>query len=258
MLVKNKYGLLLLAIFLVANLIGCATVYNPATGQQEMVFVDTNTEINMGKSIAQQAVKSYGGICKDPELTAYVNRVGKRIARLSDRPKLPYQFGVVNSKAFNAFACGGGYIYVTKGLLKEVGNDEEMLAAVLSHEIGHTAARHVAKKIEKNMGYDILSSVLFGSGKQGVKEYKKLVQTVTFLVFQGFSREAEFQADRLGTIYMLYANYDPWGMVRVLEHIEKKRKEPDALQRMTIFMQSHPLPSDRIREVKKTISQMKY
>lgn len=168
------------------------------------------------RSIAQQAVKSYGGIYKNEQATAYVNRVGKRIARVSDRSNLPYQFGIVNSNAFNAFACGGGYIFMTKGLLKQIGNDEEQLAAILRHEIGHTAARHVAKKIEQNMSYNILATLLFGRGKEEVKQYQQLAQTVAFLVFQGFSREAEFQADHLGTIYMARAGYDPQGMVKVL------------------------------------------
>ena len=258
MLVKRKYCTALLVLLLVSHLVGCATVYNPATRQQELAFVDTNSEINMAKGIAKQAVKSYGGIYNNPQATAYVSRVGKRIARISARPNLPYQFGIVNSDAFNAFACGGGYIYVTKGLLNELGNNEEELAAVLAHEIGHTAARHVAKKIEQNMGYNILAALLFGSGKGEAKQYKQLFETTAFLVFQGFGRGAEFQADYLGTTYMARAGYDPWGMVKVLEHIEKMRKEPEFMQRMTILLQSHPLPADRIKEVKKTISKIKY
>ena len=124
---------------------GCAT--NPATGNRELSLMSEAQEIELGRQMDAQ-VREEMGVYSDPELQRYVQDVGMRLARASDRPNLPWQFAVVDSPAVNAFALPGGFIYLTRGILPFLDN-EAQLAGVLGHEIGHVTARHSAQQYRK-------------------------------------------------------------------------------------------------------------
>src|SRR5215213_608505 len=94
--------------------------------------------------IAAAQVRQEMGVYNDPELQRYITEVGTRLARSSERPNLPWHFTVVDEPAVNAFALPGGQIYITRGILAFL-KDEEQLAGVLGHEIGHVTARHSAQ-----------------------------------------------------------------------------------------------------------------
>jgi len=129
-------------------LLGCST--NPVTGKKELRVVGEGTEIKMGLQQYDPARQSQGGdYVVDEELTKYVQGVGNRLAAVSDR-KLPYEFQVINSSVPNAWALPGGKIAINRGLLYEM-NSEAELAAVMGHEIVHSAARHGAKSMERGM-----------------------------------------------------------------------------------------------------------
>ena len=118
------------------------------TGKQELQFVSEASELKIGEQHYAPTRQGEGGdFTLDPELTAYVNEVGQKLAAVSDR-KLPYEFVVLNSSVPNAWALPGGKIAVNRGLLTELNNEAE-LAAVLGHEIVHAAARHGAKAQER-------------------------------------------------------------------------------------------------------------
>ncbi|MBT8141393.1 MAG: M48 family metalloprotease, partial [Gammaproteobacteria bacterium] len=135
---RLHYALLLLPLLF---LLGCAT--NPVTGKKELRVVGEDTEINLGIQQYNPARQSQGGdYVIDPQLTKYVQGVGNRLAKVSDRP-LPYEFQVINSSVPNAWALPGGKIAINRGLLYEL-NSEAELAAVMGHEIVHSAARHGA------------------------------------------------------------------------------------------------------------------
>ena len=123
----------------------CAT--NPATGKKEISLMSESQEIALGQQMDAE-VRREMGVYDDPELQRYVESVGMKLARASQRPELPWHFTVVDEPAVNAFALPGGYIYVTRGILPFL-NDEAQLAGVLGHEVGHVTARHSAQQYTK-------------------------------------------------------------------------------------------------------------
>ena len=123
-------------------LAGCAV--NPVTGKNELMLLDETQEITMGATQYEPSQQSQGGrYLSDPDLTRYVSEIGQRLARVADR-SLPYEFVIIDDSTPNAWALPGGKIAVNRGLLTKL-NSEAELAAVLSHEIVHAAARHSAK-----------------------------------------------------------------------------------------------------------------
>ena len=137
------------ALALAAILLGSCAV-NPVTGQRELGFISEQRELTIGAEQYSPSQQSQGGqFSVDPELTAYVQGVGQRLAEVSDR-QLPYEFVVLNNSVPNAWALPGGKIAVNRGLLTELNNEAE-LAAVLGHEIVHAAARHGAQAMERGM-----------------------------------------------------------------------------------------------------------
>ncbi len=168
-------------------------------------------EIIIGKEqylLMQQA--DGGAYVADPALTAYIQKVGYKLSSVSDRDKLPYEFVVIDNQIPNAWALPGGKIAINRGLLTELKSEAE-LAAVLSHEIVHSAARHSAKSIER--------SIFMQMGLYGMQEILKNrpyepLATATGLLSSSllqlkYSREAELEADCYGIKYMTAAGYDP-------------------------------------------------
>jgi predicted Zn-dependent protease len=121
-----------------------ACTVNPVTGQSELELVSTAQQVRIGEQQYAPAQQMQGGQYKvDPELSAYVQQVGQRLAAQSPAD-LPYEFVVLNNSVPNAWALPGGKIAINRGLLVELRNEAE-LAAVLGHEIVHAAARHGAR-----------------------------------------------------------------------------------------------------------------
>ena len=141
----GRWRALAVALFLLLPLVAACSV-NPATGRQSFTgCLSDADERKIGAEYHPQIVAEFGGEYEDPALKAYVNEMGQRLARQSDRPNVNYTFTVLDSPVINAFAVPGGYIYVTRGLVALAQNEAE-LAGVISHEIGHIAARHTNER----------------------------------------------------------------------------------------------------------------
>src|SRR5262245_54294256 len=123
----------LLLVF--ATIVAAACATNPATGKRQINLMSEAQEISAGQE-ADAQVKMEMGIYNDPNLQTYVSNVGMKLAKVSERPNLPWHYTVVDTPAINAFALPGGYIYITRGILPFL-NDEAQLAGVLGHETGH-------------------------------------------------------------------------------------------------------------------------
>ena len=135
-----------LSTIIVATLIACSV--NPVTGKKEFAFVSERDEIAIGeKQYAYQQQAGGGYYELDPDLTRYVQSVGRKLTQFSSRSHLPYEFVVINDSTPNAWALPGGKIAIHRGLLTEL-QDEAELAAVLAHEIVHADARHSAQSQE--------------------------------------------------------------------------------------------------------------
>lgn len=247
----------IIAILLLFAVVGCAV--NPVTGKQELMFISSAQEVELGKNSDPDIRWQFGGVYKDAQLEAYVNDVGQRTAAVSHRTNIPYHFTIVDSSVANAFALPGGYIYITRGLLVKLGN-EAQLASVLGHEIGHVTARHGAKRLTQVLGFN-LGLVLVDqivSGKESYRKWRGLIMTSSSILFAtvslGYGRKDEFQADELGASYAYKVGYDPEGMIQLLEVLKSMySREPSSIE---VFFSSHPRSSDRIAAVGKQIAQL--
>ena len=206
--------LLLLAALLIA---GCAT--NPVTKKTELTLVSEQQEISMGARQYVANQQSAGGkFILDPALTAYVNEVGQKLVKVSDRPNLPFEFVVINDSVPNAWALPGGKLAINRGLLTELKSEAE-LAAVLSHEIVHAAARHGASSMERGIllsaGAAIISVLAADNRQHDLIDFAA-AGGATLLTLR-FSREHELEADHYGMDYMVRAGYDPKAAVELQE-----------------------------------------
>ena len=210
-------------------------------------------EIQMGASYAAE-INSKLPLVHDPDVNAYLNRLGDSLARVADARNLEWHFYVVDSKEVNAFAVPGGYVYVNRGLIERF-NKMDQLASVLGHEIGHVTQRHSIKQQAKAQGTSLgvtLGCVLTGiCNAPGVGG---LVNVGAGAMMAGFSRSDEAEADRVGLDYVVRAGIDPRGMPETFEILMAERKErPEGLES---FFLTHPLEEDRIRQARALIAQI--
>lgn len=208
-------------------------------------WIDENTELQMGKDAAKQ-IESTNKVITDPKLTKLVLDIGKKVAAVSTRPKLDWQFKVLDVKDVNAYSVPG-FVYVNKGLLDYVGKDKDALAGVIAHEVGHTTARHAARTAEKQMKYNLIINLLIKKGNM-----QKLGGYAANLAMLGYSRKDEFEADNLAVKFMSAAGYDPNGMVRFFQKLQKMEGK-DSGNGLAVYFRTHPPTADRIDRVQKQI-----
>jgi len=254
----------------VANIVLCgltaaaviACGINPVTGKKEIQFITEAQEVQIGQQNYAPAQQSEGGDFDVlPDLTAYVNEVGQKLAAVSDR-KLPYEFVVLNNSVPNAWALPGGKIAVNRGLLTELANESE-LAAVLGHEIVHAAARHGAKAQERGTLMQAgLAVAQVGAAVGGVD------QNVGGLLIQGaglgaqlaqtkYGRDQELEADHYGMKYMKAAGYDPTGAVTLQETFVRLFEKQDRSQGwIDGLFASHPPSVERVQKNKEMVAQL--
>jgi len=251
----KRINILYLMLFILPVLSGCVTMYNPATGREEFYLISEQEEIRLGQQVALQTERRYR-VVTDHHLNQRLQSVAQRIVNNSDRRNISYRFRIIEiPDQINAFAAPGGIIYVTRDLM-ELTNDDE-LACVLGHEVGHVAARHAVKKIQVSMGITIIESLIFPKEKmdEDLKRTKNITNTMINLVAAGYSREDESLSDRLGVKYAYRANFNPEGMITFLNKLkEKSKNQPPNL---AIFFHSHPPYDQRIESVRQEISRLK-
>jgi predicted Zn-dependent protease len=237
---------------LMAGLTGCATVYNPATHKNEIILISSAEEVQIGRGMSENIIKKDYRPLNDAARQLFVNRVGQRVARVSDRKEIIYRFMVLDDPDFNAFALPGGYIYITSGLLDHI--DESQLAAVWAHEVAHVAAKHSVKKMQSALGYNLLAGIaLAGFGDKNpalAKEIAGLSGTVYNLLSLGYGRQDELFADKLAVDYLRRAGVDPYALVRVLEFLNKENGPGG---RVFEILSTHPRMQERIRKVQEEI-----
>ena len=191
----------------------------------------------------------------------YINLVGQALARTSDRPETwsGYRFLLLDSAEVNAFAAPGGFIFVTKGLVKLTRNEDE-LAAVLAHEVAHVEQEHGLKAIRQ----DRLRSAVVGIGTDaaqtfGSAEVKQLTATFSdsigdltkTIVNNGYSRDTEFEADAAALRILRRAGYPPQALLAMLGELKKLPRTTGG------FSKTHPDPQDRIKAVEDLLGSTK-
>ena len=252
---KNRLSAFWCCLCFAFLLTGCAALgeYNPATGRQEFIIIPTDAEVAMGKKIHEQIATTSGVIERGKE-SERIRVIGARLARISDQQDYAYRFYLINQKDINAFTTPGGNVYFFKGLLGKLSTDDQV-AAVLAHEIGHCAARHTVKKFQASLGYSLIGSLVFSQLKMG-EETKAMTRmasnTAVQLAMSAYSRQDEYEADRLGVKYMSLAGYNLNGMIETLQILKRESQGKEPL----LILSTHPYLDDRIRAVKKEISQV--
>ena len=228
-------------------LAGCSV--NPATGERNFTaFMSPEDELRVGREQHPRILQEFGGAYDHARANTYVNAVGQNLARQSDLPNLKYTFTVLDSDVINAFALPGGYVYISRGLLA-LANTEAELAGVLAHEIGHVTARHSAQRysssIVAGLGTALLGVVAGGGAAQ-------LGQQGAAVYLQGYSRDQEFEADKLGVRYLARTGYETGSMASFLASLQaysaleaKTSGLGDPASRYNI-MSTHPRTGDRV------------
>ena len=228
---------------------GCSTEYNIVTGKEETFYYSTDKEVQMGQAIAKQVEKEYK-LVDDPLVQKRIEDIGRKIVAVCDRKDIDYHFKVLEDEEINAVSLPGGFVYVNKGLVDKIDNDDE-LAGVLAHEVGHIVARHSIKKLQALQGYSILRILVAAAPGSG--EVGSAADVAFTELLLGYSREDELLADQLGTRYIKLAGYDPHGMINFLEKLQEiNRRKP--LKPKTYF-KTHPYVPDRIRIVKQELGE---
>jgi len=204
-------------------------------------------ESSIGQAISLQVVARYGGVSDQPDLTRYVNLVGRAVASTCDRPEIPYRFAVLKHDSINAFAAPAGYIFVTRGLLKQIQNEAE-LAAVLGHEIAHVSQKHILQVIQRSKQLAGVTEAGLAYANQNPEAFKGLIDgAVKKLLDEGLDQEKEIEADQLGDVFAARVGYDPTAYVGLLNRLKTLKGDDRA------FFKTHPNFSTRIAAVQKVM-----
>jgi len=231
----KKFQPLILALSL-CFCAGCAV--NPITGQEELMLVSEQQDIEIGRNYAPEVEKQMGGRIANENLQNYINSIGQRIVQVSHRRNFEYHFVALNDKSVNALALPGGYVYITKGMLKKL-TTEAQLAAILGHEVTHIVARDVSVAMSRQIGIELLlSAVTSESTPTSVLMTASLTQQIIGL---RFSRDDERDADLGGLDYTVRAGYNPYAMVETMQMLQNEQKT-----RPIEFFSTHPNPQNRI------------
>ncbi len=210
------------------------------------------SERELGRRFLLEA-RSQLPLVEDPAVQGYVAEVGKKLVRELGPQSFDYRFLVVQHPALNAFAVPGGYVFVFSGLLARVGNDDE-LAGVLAHEIGHVHAHHIVRQQTEGQVWTVaailgllLTAVHPVLGAAGVAP----AQTAQ----PSYSREFEQEADFLGLRYATAAGYDPHALGTFFKQLLiEQRLNPAGVPP---YMLTHPLTEDRVAHIDTTINAQK-
>jgi len=242
------YGLLA-AITALGVWVGTA-VKTPAIPLGDIIFqgiqiiqlsnISDEQEVQLGQQMDQSIMggefRSYG----NSAINNYVNSIGQKVAKNSDRPTIPYTFRVVDDPQVNAFATMGGYVYVTTGLLRTADN-EAQLAGVIGHEIGHINGRHLIEQMKNDAIYQSLATVA------GVDQDQIAALGIDLAIRRPRSREDEYDADRRGLLYMGKSGYAQSAVPVFMAKLQSGSTQP-------AFLSTHPAPADRVVALRQNIN----
>lgn len=229
-----------------------ACTMNPATGERQLTLMSESQEIQMGAQTHPEVLASFGAY-DDPELQAYVQELGAKIAATSERPELNWTFTVLDDPVVNAMALPGGYIYVNRGILAHF-NSEAELVSVLGHEIGHVTARHSVEQMSRAQLAQLGLGVAAVASEE-FRQYAGLASQGLNVLFLKFGRDDENQSDALGLRYMTRAGYDPYEMPKVFATLDRV-SQSHGLRGTPEWLSTHPDPGNRIGNIDARIGRL--
>lgn len=249
-------GLLIAALF--AGFAVCkyysSSQINEVTGEKQHVgTVTKEQEMALGMQSAPHMAQQYGGLYPDERAQAYVKQVGQKVVQNSVAGKVGYRFDfhlLADPRVINAFALPGGQIFITQALFSRLQN-EDQLAGVWGHEIGHVIARHGAERMAKDeLMQGVTGAAVIAAGDYGSAQG---IQMIANMLGLKYGRDQELESDDLGVRFMVESGYDPNQMIEV-QNILKQAAGPN---RQPEFSSTHPDPENRIEKIKEAIQKYK-
>lgn len=219
-----------------------------ATGE-----VDEKEEIEIGRDMAARLLGA-APLVANEGVQRYVNRVGRWLASQTERPDLPWHFGVLDAPQINAFATPGGHVFITRGLLARMSNEAE-LAGVLAHEIVHVLRKHHLKAMQKSAQLELANTAITTLGRQdrNAATREKLLTAGSEIFARGLDKTDELEADRLGVVIAARGGYDPYGLPAVLQSLQAMNPEDSGL---ALMFKTHPAPAERLGALEKLQSML--
>lgn len=218
---------------------------NPYTGRVQTINMSAEQEIAIGLQSAPEIAQQYGGLYPDERMQAFIDAVGNKLVQNSIARETPYKYEfhlLADDQTINAFALPGGPVFITYALFKQL--NEEQLAGVLGHEIGHVIGRHSAERIAEG---DFWKTISMGASVGG--DMGGLVGGIGQSTLLKNGRGDELESDDLGVLLMIQSGYDPYEMIKVMQ-ILKAAGGPD---RAPEFQSTHPDPENRIERIKEAV-----
>jgi predicted Zn-dependent protease len=208
-------------------------------------------EIEIGNGVTETLLGARP-LEKDDELQHYVNVVGLWVARQSERPDLPWHFGVNDSDHINAFAAPGGNVIITRGMMRLLRNESE-LAGVIGHEVVHVVNKHHLAAIRKNAFMGLLGQGVSAAaqGSRNQQLVNALIGPTKELYARGLDKSDEFEADRMGVVIAARAGYDPWGLPAALQTLAGIKPDDSHL---ALLFKTHPAPTARLEKLAAAMS----
>jgi beta-barrel assembly-enhancing protease len=204
--------------------------------------IEEPEEIEIGEDVAARLLGA-APLVPDAALQRYVNHVGRWLATQTERPDLPWRFGVLDAPQLNAFAVPGGTIFITRGLLERMKSEAE-LAGVLAHEIVHVLRKHHLKAIQKNAKTALAGEALNQALEdRGGAAREKLISFGTEMYGRGLDKADELEADRLGVVIAARGGYDPYGLPTVIQTLQAMNPEDSGI---ALMFKTHPAPDERL------------
>lgn len=243
---------LAIAAFALISYFGSAE-HNPITGEKQYLAFSPSQEIAMGLQAAPHMARQHGGLHPNQQAQRQVDHVGMALVKGSVARDTQWQFEfhlLADEQTVNAFALPGGQIFITAALYDKLTNENE-LAGVLAHEIGHVVARHGAQKVAKHkLTQGLTSAAVVASGEYSAGQ---MTQMVGKLVNMRYGREDELESDALGVRFMIEAGYDPEALIAVMKIL----KAASGGGRQPEFFSTHPNPENRIEKIREAIARYK-
>ena len=221
---------------------------NPYTQRVQNIDMTSDQEIAIGLNSAPTMIEQHGGLYPDKKLQNYIDMIGGKLVNASMARETPYKYEfhlLADPNTINAFALPGGQIFITYALLSKLDN-EDQVAGVLGHEIGHVLGRHSAERIAEHEFWKTIAT-----GASVGADAGNIVNSIGQNVLLGNGREDELESDNLGVLFMIDAGYDPYEMIEVM----KVLKQAAGPNRVPEFQSTHPDPENRIEKIKAAIEQ---
>jgi predicted Zn-dependent protease len=214
--------------------------YNTLTPQEE---------IALGRKFSAEYEKNVE-ILHDPTVDAYLNRIIRKLGDASQRPQWPYQAKVVNTSEVNACAIPGGFLYIQRGLLEYVDDENEMVGA-MAHEVGHVVARHTTNQLvlsfmARNLYERVKKNVLLDN-EVIARVIEALGGPIVLLAELKYSRENESEADMLGFYEMLRAGWHPNGLLKFFTRLEQNERGRTPFD---VMLSDHPSSASRAAAIR--------